>query len=61
MATYYGVPEEIAGPGLAGRVSRFGPADEAAKREAVRRIIEQLEAVDPSTLSPREAVIHGCS
>lgn len=59
MATYYGVPEDIAGPALSSRLSRYGPSDEATKRDAVRRIIGQLEAVDPSTLSPREAVVHG--
>ncbi len=59
MATYYGVPEEIAGPGLAGRLSQIAPQAEAAKRRAFRALIAKLEAVDLSSLSSRERVIHG--
>ncbi len=58
MATYYGVPESVAGPGRESQLSGFSPAAEAERREIAAAIVAQLEAVDSAALDPREAIAH---
>ncbi len=58
MATYYGVPESIAGPGLDSRLTPRAPADEAAKRAAFSGLLAKLGELDVASASPRDRVVH---
>jgi uncharacterized protein (DUF885 family) len=54
MATYYGVPESVAGEGYGARLSPRSPADEAVKRAEFRALLVQLQAVDDALLAGEE-------
>ena len=58
MATYYGVPESVAGPGRDSQLGGLSPAAEAERRAIAAAIVAQLEAVDSTALNPREAIVH---
>ena len=58
MATYYGVPEAIAGSGLHGRLTKRGVSDEVNKRDALRVLLSRLEAVDSASASDRDRNLH---
>lgn len=58
MATYYGVPEAIAGSGLHGRLTKRGVSDEVNKREALRDLLARLDAFDVSSASDRDQSLH---
>lgn len=58
MATYYAVPEEIAGPGRDSELGGLSPAAEVQRRKVAAEIVDHLEAVDTTTLDTREAIIH---
>jgi uncharacterized protein (DUF885 family) len=58
MATYYGVPESLAGPGRDSQLGGLSPAAEAERRAIAAAIVAQLEAVDSAALDPREAIVH---
>ncbi len=58
MATYYGVPESLAGPGRDSQLGGLSPAAEAERRAIAAAIVAQLEAVDSAALNPREAIVH---
>ena len=58
IATYYGVPESLAGPGRDAELSGLSPAAEAERRAIAADIVAQLEAVDSAALDTREAIIH---
>jgi uncharacterized protein (DUF885 family) len=51
IATFYGVPESIAGAGYAARLSPRSPSDETAKRAEFRALLKALEESDDPTLS----------
>ncbi len=58
MATYYGVPESLAGPERDSLLSGLSPEAETQRRAIAAAIVAQLEAVDSAMLDPREAIVH---
>ena len=58
MATYYGVDPAVAGPGSNTRLSPRTPADEAAKRAAMKRVLDRFGEVDVTGLKPSAQVFH---
>ena len=58
MATYYGVPDAIAGGGLHGRLTKRGVSDEVNKREALRILLSRLGAFDVASASDRDQNLH---
>jgi len=58
IASYYGVPENVSGPGLRGRLNARAPADEDAKRATFRALRTRLAQVDAESLGERERVFH---
>lgn len=58
MATYYGVPDAIAGSGLHGQLTKRGVSDEVNKREALRALLLRLDAFDVASASARDQNLH---
>jgi uncharacterized protein (DUF885 family) len=58
IATFYGVPEAVAGPGAGSRLTPRSPADEAAKRADFRSLLARLDEVDVASLNPSDQVTH---
>ena len=58
MATYYGVPDAIAGTGLNGRLTKRGVTDEVNKREALRVLLSRLDSFDVTSASDRDRNLH---
>lgn len=51
IATFYGVPEALAGAGYGARLSSRSPADETAKRAEFKSLLVALDGIDDSSLS----------
>ena len=58
MATYYGVPDAIAGTGLHGRLTKRGVTDEVNKREVLRVLLSRLDSFDVTSASDRDRNLH---
>jgi uncharacterized protein (DUF885 family) len=58
MGTFYSVSAADAGPDFNRRLSPRSPADEAAKRAALKRVLERFAAADTTGAGPRDRVFH---
>ncbi|WP_293628867.1 DUF885 domain-containing protein [Shewanella sp. CG12_big_fil_rev_8_21_14_0_65_47_15] len=56
IATYYGVPDAQAGKGVMSKLTDYSPSAEQHRREALKTILSELNAIDSSTLSASERV-----
>jgi uncharacterized protein (DUF885 family)/ketosteroid isomerase-like protein len=54
IATFYGVPESVAGTGADGRLTPRAPADETAKRAAFRQLLARLGELDAASMTRRD-------
>jgi uncharacterized protein (DUF885 family) len=55
IATYYGVPDDLAGIGISGRLTDYSVQGEADRRAGLQALIDKLYEIDRSTLTGRES------
>jgi len=56
FATYYGIPDELAGAGTSSRLSDFSVAGEARRRAGLKAILGELDALDDTPLSDSQRI-----
>jgi uncharacterized protein (DUF885 family) len=55
-ATYYGVPDELAGRGVSSKLSNFSPVGEVERREGMKAILDDLAGIDKTTLTDSQKI-----
>ena len=55
-ATYYGIPDSKAGEGTSSRLGSYSPAGEAARRAGLKAILDELAAIDATTLNDSQKI-----
>jgi uncharacterized protein (DUF885 family) len=56
IATYYGIPDELAGAGISGRLSDFSAEGETLRRAGVKAILGELEALRETPLTDSQRI-----
>jgi uncharacterized protein (DUF885 family) len=54
IATYYGVPDELAGGRISGRLGDFSVAGEERRRAGLKAILDELDALSETPLTDRQ-------
>jgi uncharacterized protein (DUF885 family) len=55
-ATYYGVPDELAGKAVSGKLSNYSPVGEVERREGLKAIVDELASMDKSALTDNQKI-----
>ncbi len=55
-ATYYGVPDDLAGRAISSRLSNYSPVGEIERRDGLKAILDELASIDKSALTENQKV-----
>lgn len=56
IATYYGIPDELAGKGISSRLTSYSPEGELERRAGLETILDELAAIDPTALTDSQKI-----
>jgi len=56
IATYYGVPDDLAGRAISSRLSNYSPEGELERRDGMKTILTRLDAIDTAGLTDSQQI-----
>jgi len=56
IATYYGVPDDLAGQGISSRLTSYSPVGELERRDGLKSILDDLAGIDRTGLTDSQKI-----